>query len=732
MPTQNQIDQANFAAAQARAAAAATPPPVSSAQEAADTAHITEQGVASRYVLPTVSGVAAGMAQPYNLVTTGAEIAGGVIGARRGGPAAALTGAKTAGRLAQPLATAAQRKFEGKRAFGKGFVGDTAYNAVFNEGANLLGRGLGKAASAIGQSAPVQSARGTLARWGLGRVTPDARDAFRFSGEMIDDVEKAVNAVRRTNGQPLYTRQAVEAKLATHLEQLKARGAFNIAELTTGSKVDAIEPIASGSIAGKGTFASKQEGKDALMEGWPKVFAAMLGDEAAGPDTLAMAAAMSIEGSLKAKQAAAGAGMQAVEEVVGKNIVPIDEGILDPLSRQLELYAKRYRPAGGAAPLKLDPEGIDAHLKSAIALVERATGRKFDPATNTFVEALDPSLKGQPQAVIDAMRAQGVLPTAERVDFTFSDLKTLKSSLDEIQAKLPEGEKNQANATLGTFSGALRAKMNEVLDATDAASGAKGPASLRERWNTYGSNYERAMRLRDGFNAQGWIDTLKNGGNGRDVIPQIWPDNADINRVSALKELMGGESSEYWKTLKRFKVEQMLGDKTKNPQQFVEFLTDPKVHSVDYWRETLGKDQYDRVLKYAKTLEFAGRKNPFRTEGGMARRVDAGVLLALTLGATRYAGDPMAAAGLAATTGGWLVTTKKIAQWLTNPADSAAFMHLMSNKPLTLKTRVWFRNQVARAVADASKDEQPEIRQVPVTATRATYANATGRAAAGR
>lgn len=699
------------------AAAAMTPTaggaPVQSGEEAAAASAITAPE------MPTFGAMVMEGVQPRNLIPTAAEIATQSL---TGSPQAAMA----AGVAAQPLATAAQRFSEGKPAFGEGYgreaFSDTAFN-VAGQGAGVL---LGKGVSALGQSASVQGVRGAIARWAMGKVTPDALDAYRFSKEMVGDVENAVNAIRRRNGKPAYSRQAVEAKIERHLAQLKKRGAFTIPELTSGNKIDALEPLASGSVSGKGTFVSKQEGKDALMEAWPKVFAATLGDEAPGPDDVAAAAVMALESGLRAKQAAAGAGMQQVEEVVGDRVVDIGPEMLDPLARQLELYSKRIRPSDGAKKVALDPEGIERPLNAAIGLVERHTGLRWDPETNTFVDRTAKELAEYPPHVIEAMRAQGVLPETKRVPFTFADIKTLRSHINAIQDKLPEGEKNQANATLGTLSSILRDRLNGVLDAEDAASG----TSLRAMWDASSDDYAEAMRLRRGFPAQGWVEALRERGSGAKVIGQVWPDDADTLRVTALRDLLGGEKSPQWQTVRRFKVEQMLQDKTGNPGAFVEFLTDPKVHSEEYWNTTLGKENYERVLKFAKTLEFAGRKNPFQGEAGLSRRVEAGYLMRFAgpagLGAVA-AVSPAAAAGAASAATGWLVTTRKVAQWLTDPEASKMFLNLAEGKPLKMKERVWLRNEIVRSAAGATMDEEPDIRPIPRVTTRENYGAATGR-----
>lgn len=718
MPTQNQIDQANYAAMKAREAiasadvgATAGGAPVQSGEEAANANAITA------YQRPALGDAAWEMVQPRNLVTTAGEAVGGIPG----------------GFAVQPLATAAQRLSEGQSPVGEGFMGDLAGNAAMNAVGVGAGKVLGKVASAVGQSAPAQTLRGKLATWAMGKVTPDAMDAYRFSGEMIGDAEKAVNALRRNQGKPAYSRSAVEARVARHVEQLKTRGAFTIPELTSGNKVDALEPLASGSLAGKGTFASKQEGKDALMDAWPKIYASLLGEEASGPDELAAIAAMSIEGALRAKQASAGGAMQRVENVVGERVVDITPDLLEPLARQLELYGKRTSPAGGAAKVALDPEGIERPLKAAIALVERSTGMKYDVASGQFAarNAVDMTpYAGYGPDALEAIRAslEADAPVTA-VPFTFSNVKTLRGHLREIQSKLPEGEKNEANATLSTFSAALRDKMNAVLDAEDQASG----SGLRAAWDSASDEYGRAMALRKGFESQGMIEALQQAGTGKDVLRQVWPDSADINRVGTLKELMGGENSPHWQTLRRYKVEQMLEDKTGDPQGFVNFLTDSKQHSKEYWHEVLGKDQYERVLSFGKTLAFAKRKNPFQGEAGLPRRVEAGYLM-------RFAGpagvgalgviNPAAAGAAVASAGAWLVSTKKIAKWLTNPEDSAMFLRIARGKPLRMKEKVWLRGQIGRSIAEAGTADQPDIRPVPATATREGYGAATGRTGA--
>lgn len=724
MATQNQIDQSRLAAFEARERANAAAQgvqaggsPVQSAQEAADAESITN------FQRPALGDVIGEMVQPRNLIPT---IAQGVA-TTYGGPTAGMT----ATRAVQPVSTALQRFSEGKPMLGEGYVGDLAWNAGINEfGNKVLGPALGKAASWLGQSSPAQYVRQGLARAVIGKVTPTARAAYEFGGEMVDDALKAVNAVRGGQGKPLYTREAVEEAIAPHLEQLQRRGVFTVPQLTSGGKTDALEPLASGSFAGKGTFASKAEGQDALMEAWPKIFAGLLGEEGGGPDQIAALAAMSIEGSLRLKEKAAGGIMQGVEGVVGKNVIDIGPELLTPLERELSLFTKRTMDADGAGKVGLDAEGMDPTLKAAIGLVERATGKSFSLQTGEFVEKLDPALAGQPQAVIDAMRAQGVLPQTRPINFTFTDIKTLKGHLNELAARIPEGQKRQANATLSKLSSILDSKMGDTLAAEDAARGFQigHPDSLSARYAAGKRGYEASQKLRDGFQAQGWIEQLQRSGKGADVLKEVWPDDADILRVGNLKELMGGDKSPYWETMKRFKVEQMLGDKTKNPKDFVEFLTDYKTHSKEYWDATLGKDQYDRVLKFAQTLAFSKRKNPFSGEAGLARRVDAGFLLAAVFSPVAHALAPVATLGTGAAGAGWIASTRQVAKWLTNPNDSAMFQSVLSGKPVTLKAKTWFRNQVARATAEATMDSEPDLRPVPLTTTRQNYNAATGRA----
>ena len=65
-----------------------------------------------------------------------------------------------------------------------------------------------------------------------------------------------------------------------------------------------------------------------------------------------------------------------------------------------------------------------------------------------------------------------------------------------------------------------------------------------------------------------------------------------------------------------------------------------------------------------------------------------------------------------------------MARWLTNPKDSAMFQAVMSGSPIKMKSgpvKNWLRDQLSRAMADASKGENPDFYPVPTTATRQDF-----------
>jgi hypothetical protein len=742
MANEAQQARAFLAAQKAREAQrAAVTPPTSEAEQQAN-ADITRD-----VSLPGPVGVVQGMLQPGNVIRAVGEAGGAAIGSAT--PAGPVVGSQVGGLAIQPLATAAQRKFNefiGKPNEGS-YLGDLAYDTVTNEVANrVVSPAMGWAAGKIGSSALVQAGRKKIATKLMDTITPDARDALRISEDVIGDLHDTINNFRQAGGKPLLSRDDVEQRIGEFLPILKNKGMFTVGDLTTGTPVDVIEGVSEGSLRGRGRFGKKRQAAEAAMEAWPKVFAAALGDEAQGPDQLAEMAARSIQRGVNTTIRSAGRKVGNVEKMVRNAPVEIDEGILAPIQDEIALYAKRIGGEGGK--INLDPERIDQPLAAAIALVQKATGKTFNYKTGAFEapkaalggstmiggRSLDELAKVNP-GMADALRAAGAESgqLGEKTVFTFRDVRKLRSYLGQMANKIPEAERRSAAASLNGLSDALKERQYRVLDAEDAARGLTGPRSLRFQWDAGNTLYKGASDLREGFQSRGWIEALDRKGVGSRVIKEIWPDDADIGRVSALKTLMGGDSSPYWNTLRRFKVEEMLGAHAKNPDYLLRTLTSPTVHSADYWRETLGEDSYKRLVDFAKLGKFMGLKNPGKNRilGSM---VDAGMVMQgmdmPTALATGAMSPTKAARGLARPVS-WLVSTKKIAEWLTNPKQSSMFMSLLNGTPIKRKAGVaWFRNEVARAIADASMTEDPVIKPIPFSATRDSFAPTTGRSAA--
>lgn len=733
MPTAEQEARAFLAAQRARQRVAAAPPVVPSPAEAADVAAITAD-----VGLPGPVDTLRGMMQPGNVLRGLGEAGGGAIGGVvTKTPQGAKAGSQIGGLAMQPLATGAQRAFDAftGQPHDASYAEDLAYDAGTNEIANrVLGPVLGKAADLVGSSAPVQGVRKYIAGRVLGRITPDAREALRISEEMIGDLTDAVNRVRQQGARPLYTRDQVEARVEEILPLLQKKGAFTVGDLTTGTPASAIEGVSEGSLPGRSRFGAKREAADVLFEEWPRVFAAMLGDPSEGPDQIARIAAEQIGRSTKRAVGAAGRKIGSVERIVGKNLVPIDESILDGLADEISLYAKRHGGSGDS--IALDPERIDQPLKAAIALVEKGTGRRFDFKAGGFSDSLPPELASQPPQVIEAMRAQGVLPAPERTEFTFRDVRKLRSYLGQMEAKIPEAERRSAAASINSLSGALKERMGRVLDAEDMArgNGRDTPRSLRFQWEAGNTAYQDAAELREGFKARAWVESLDKSGSGARVIKEIWPDDIDSERLDNLKALMGGESSPYWGALRRFKMEEFLRS-TPDPKALLGELTSSTKHSARYWEETLGADNYKRLTDFGKALKFRthGQLGRGRIVGSM---MDAGIgmqMMDLPVSAATGALGRGTAARQIGRPVSWFVSNRKVAEWLTNPNDSAMFQALLRGSPLKRqKANEWFRNQAARAIADASKEEQPEIRPIPRTVTREGFAAATGRSVGGQ
>ena len=738
MPTPNQEAQLRYSQLQqARQQGEGMAPqvsgyPVNSPEEGQQVAEITRD-----VSLPGPVNTVGTMIRdsPWLLTTAAGEAAGAAaMGGATKTPAAAARGAKIGGALAQVPYTLASRAITGGE--GTSFMGDLARNETAYGTGTVIGAGLSKGINWLAETKPAQAVAKYVAGKVLGKVTPDAASHLQFADEMVNDLANAVNAVRGRNGKPLYSRQEIEKQMDEHLAELQKNGLLNLTDVTTGSTPAAAEALTGGSLAAKGTFGRKQAAADAGMEAWPKLWAAMLGREAGSPDELAVTTGWMVDSALRAKAATAGAKMGAVEQEVGDRTIDIGEELVQPLERQVALYSKLH---GGPseASIRLDPEGIDAHLKAAIGLVEKSTGKKFNAQSGAFEDVLDPALAGQPQAVVDAMRAQGVLPQPSRTQFSFSDIKTLNSFLSQIQARLPEGEKNQANAVLSTLHTTLKGKLDNALSAMDALRGMNplDPRSLTKRWQAASQEYGAAMDARAGFPAQTWLEALRESGSGKAVLKQVWPDNADIGRVTALKQLMGG--GEYWKELQRFKAEQFVADNASDPRKLHAVLTSNE-NSRAYWEEAFGKQQYDRLLKYAELAKARTRTNPFASEAGLARRQEAGMTMAagpmqgttagraLTGAAVGGAGA-VTGAGLLGTVGalgggvlsfgGYVATVRQVAKWLVNTKDAEMLLGVMGKKTIGMKERAWLRNAYGRAAADAAVNEQPEMYPIPKTAT---------------
>lgn len=729
MATPEQMIRAQIAAARVNAPVgptagsgatqAATAPLAPNPTEAADTAAITAQP-ASNYVLPSIAGVAKGMLTPQNLVTTGAEAASG-----------ALLGPETiplAGRLAQVPATMAQRGYDSLMGnpSENGFLRDLAGNAVTNEVGTQIGkRILSPLASKIGQSGPLQNFRKGVAKFVMGRVTPDAIEAAGFGARMIDDLQGAVDRSRQGAGLPLYARDALEKRIAGYLPTLKRTGLFTVGDLADGSKVDVAEGIASGSLGGRGTFGTKRANMKQAFEDWPKVYAALLGDPSQSPEQLASMASQEINRALRKQTASAGSVLQYVEDQVGKHPVDIGPELLDPLERQVALYAKLNAPAGTAGKVSIDPEGVDTPVKSAIHLVERATGKKWDPDTGDFLMPTE-KVGGDAWDKFAGAELNVDAPNPTKT-FTWQDMKTLRSNINAMAKRSSDSGKAQSADALGTLAHAIKGKMTDVLDAEDAMRGNTlgQPGSLRTIWESGRTLYKHAKDLEAGFPAQGWIEALDQKKAGAPIIKEIWPDNASGDRLNALRDLMGGEGSPYWDTLRRFKVQDMLNNKS--PEELTKTLTSVTEHGAGYWKTALGEDNYKSLTNFAKTFGFSKIKNPLGGTGAPSR-VDAGFIFgAIGLPLTIVTGHPVAAATEAAAAGSWLVSTNKMAKWLTNPNDSAMLQALMTGGPLKQKARAWFRNEAGRAVAESTQGERPDIAPIPATVSRADYGAATGR-----
>jgi hypothetical protein len=715
VPTAEQEARAFLAAQRQREAVRAAPPPAASPEAAEIQRDVS---------LPGPVGVLKGMLQPGNVIRTAGEIINPAIG----------------GTAIQPLATGAQRAFD--RFTGSpspnSYVEDLAVDTVANEGANrVLGPVLGKVAGYIGDTAPVQAGRKYVAERLLGKITPDAKEAFDISGRMIDDLTAAVNRVRG-GASPLYSRDAVEQRVAEVLPLLKKKGAFTVGDLTTGTPTDTLEGLTESSLRGRSRFGQKRQAADTAFEEWPKVYAAMLGDAAQGPDHLASMAAQEISRGVGRAIKGAGRKVGNVEKIVGKNVVDIDESLLAGIGDEISLYAKRMGGEGGA--INLDPERIDQPLKAAIALVQNTTGKTFNMATGRFESpsidmtpyaAYPPSAQEAIRTELEKQAGEG----AKKTEFSFRDVRKLRSYLGQMEAKIPEAERRSAAASISSLSGALKERQIRVLDAEDAVRGNQPgtPRSLRSQWEAGNTLYKQAADLREGFKAKGWIQALEEKGAGSRVIKEIWPDDIDSVRLDSMKSLLGGDSSPYWKTLRRFKVEDMLGTHGKNPDYLLKELTSGTKHSADYWEGVLGKDDYGRLVDFAKASKFRKFGNPGKNRviGSM---VDAGMIMqgmdmptALATGGM----GPGKAARMTMRPVSWLVSTKKMAEWLTNPNDSAMFQALLKGSPIKRKkATTWFRNQVARAVADAAIDEDPVIRPLPAAVSKKDFGATTGRAPA--
>ena len=705
---------------------------VNSPEEAQQTAEITRD-----VSLPGPVNTVGTMIRdsPWLATTAAGEAAGAALaGGATKNPAAAARGAKIGGAVAQIPYTLATRALTGGG--DTSFMGDLMRNETAYGTGTVIGHYAGKGLNWLAETKPAQTVAKYVAGKVLGKVTPDAASHLQFADEMVDDLANAVNAVRNKTGKPLYSRQEIEKQMDEHLGELQKNGLLNLTDVTTGSTPAAAEALTGGSLAAKGIFGRKQAASDAGMEAWPKLWAAMLGREAGSPDELAVTSGWLVTTALDAKRNVAGAKMGAVEQEVGDTTIQIGEEMIEPLTRQIDLYAKLHGAPDEAA-IRLDPEGIDAHLKFAINLVERTTGKKFNTASGTFEDVLDPALKGQPQAVIDAMQAQGLLPTPKPTTFSFSDIKTLNSFLGQMESRLTEGEKNQAGAVLSTLKGTLKGKLYNALSAMDASRGMNpfDPKSLTKRWTAASTEYGAAMDARAGFPAQTWLQALRESGSGKAVLKQVWPDNADIGRVTALKELMGG--GQYWKELQRFKAEQFITDNASNPHTLHTALTSSAT-SRAYWEEAFGKQQYDRLLKYAELAKARTRTNHFASEAGLARRNEAGMAIAagpmqgttagraLTAGAVGGAGALTGASILGTTgavvggglsVGGYIASIRQVAKWLTNTKDAEMLLGVMGKKNIGLKERAWLKNAYGRAAADAAVNERPEVYPVPKTAT---------------
>lgn len=663
----------------------------------------------------------------------GSMIPGGAVrvaGSLAGG--ALLKNPTLGERAVEPIATAVDRIGRNELAFGDGYIGDLAFNAVFNEGARyLLSPVVSAAARKFGQSGPVQALRRALAGKVIGRVRPEAREWSQIADRMITDIGDAVQNSRRT-GSPMYSSDALEARIDEHLPLLQEKGPFTVASLSgddvTGSGLDTTESLVSNTWGGRGDFARQRVAGEELFDAWPKVFAAAVGRESPGPDTLARETKRTLLANMDAAHAPARGTMQAIESEVGQTPINIEPDMIDAIRSQVELDAKLTGNLGGASRVKIDPEGIGTPIDTVIGLVERATGKEWDKRTRTFVV---------PTVIKKGKKVAQLNPTET---FTWSDIKILRGWLGDFAERMSAGGKDQGLRTVAASRDILRGKMDEVLDAADAAAGRSGSMAYRNLWEKSGQQHRNILGLKESMAARGWVQTLDQSGLeqldnwnnvGRQFIDDVWPDAADIDRVSTLRTLMGGENSAQWNTLRRFKVHRLLEGMSENPDKFINGLADRTTHSREFWEATLGKDQYERVLDFGKAYRGFRTKNPAGSTIA-PKMVEAGIMMrglgpVLAIGATGAGNAALGVPGAVAGAGVYVVSTKQLAAWLTNPKDSQMFLSVMSGRPLKMKERAWLRNAVARGIAATAMNEMPDIRPVPATTTRENYARDTGR-----
>lgn len=690
-------------AGQQQSATAPLPPRPGEAQETA--AIQSPGGTAFGRGVVSVLGE---FAQPENIIPAVAEAVTGVM---TRSPAAAAT----VGRIAQVPGTAAQVGLEamyGKPQTAKGAFLRLGKNLAINEavlqGLPYVGKGLGAAGKKLGLDKVVSKARGVVGRGVLGKPAKGMDVVYDASEKIIDDLHAHITQYQTAAGRPITPRVDIESAVAAQLPTLRSKGFFSASELASGRALESLENVTRGTSAGRLAFGEQEAATDIAFATWPELFAAQLGKYTDGPEVAASLLRDSLNAGLKRKALPFKTAMNEVEAAVGKNVVPIDETLLDGMEDAVSLYAKTSQSRIGKSAM---PDSMGDPIEDLIGVVEVATGKKFNASTNQFDEVI----------------GEDGIPIPGK-GWTFSELKKLRTKLSKASFSA-KGEGQSVNAKAADV---IDRQMEEVLRVYDDQMGLGGtPDALTKKWKDARDVAKETYHLEDTILSRATVIRLDDLSAGRQVVSEIWPADASPARLRAIRDLMGGANSEEWKAIRRWKMEELLevipgGKATSKVGRLAEELFSNVKHSTDYWNTWLGPDNYKRLKEFHSVLgaKASSRKQYSPLIGQM---VEAGLLL----GAVRAVTDPTKIPGAVARTGGYLIGTRQLAEWMSRPNESKMLMALLG-KGLPKQRRQavgWLRRAAARAAADAAIGQEPEVREVPVTVSREDYGAATGKLA---